>query len=168
MKIRIIYLLSIFESDERNRPSQKKSDIVIFDGDSNVKLAGRLLELNYTNLAVISGVEHTVLLFFNDASKIPIVNEIISTHKMIYNIFGSGIYHKHHSIFKSKSQEFHNRSIGLFSGNETRMDVYFMEIHRYLRMRKVLQATTLSAEFFSIPNNTLSASKIICASSFHI
>ena len=58
-----------------------------------------------------------VLLFFNDVSNIPIVNQMISAHKIIYNICGSGIHHKPHPIFKSKSQEFHNRNIGIFSGN---------------------------------------------------
>ena len=75
---------------------------------------------------------------------------MISVHKMIYNIFGSGVYHKPYYTFKSKSQEFHNRNIGLFSGNETRMAVYFMEMHRDLQMWKVLQATISSAEFISI------------------
>ena len=79
---------------------------------------------------------------------------MISAHKMIYNIFGSGIYQKPHSIFKSKSQDFHKRNIGLFSGNETRMAGYSMGIHRDLRMRKVLQATISSAEFLSIPTTT--------------
>ena len=79
---------------------------------------------------------------------------MISSHKMIYNIFGSGIYHKPHSIFKSNSQDFHKRNIGLFSVNETRMAVYFMGMHRDLRMRKVIQATISSAEFLSIPTTT--------------
>ena len=73
---------------------------------------------------------------------------------MIYNIFGSGIYHKPHSILKFKSQDFHKRNIGLFSGNETRMARYFMGMHRDLQMRKVLQATILSTEFLSIPTTT--------------
>ena len=30
---------------------------------------------------------------------------------------------------------------------------YFMDMHIELRMQKVLQATLLSAEFISIPNN---------------
>ena len=110
----------------------------MFDGALNVQIAGRILKVHYPKLTVIHGVEHTVSLFFNDVSKIPMVNQMISAHKMIYNIFGSGIYHTHHSIFKSKSQEFHNRNIGLFSGNETRMDGYFVGIHRDLRMRKVI------------------------------
>ena len=79
---------------------------------------------------------------------------MISAHKMIHNIFGSGIYHKPHSIFKSKSQEFHNRNIGLFIGNDTRMAGYLVGMNRDLRMRKVLQDTISSSEFISIPTNT--------------
>ena len=76
----------------------------MFDGALNVQLAGRLLKVHYPKLTSMRGVEHTVSLFLNDVSKIPIVNQIIYAHKMMYNIFGSGIYHKRHSIFKSKSQ----------------------------------------------------------------
>ena len=81
------------------------------------------------------GFEHTVSLFFNDISKIPVVNKMIKSHKTIYKLFGSGIYHKPHYIFRSKSYEFHNRNIGLFSGNDNRMAGYFIGMHRYLRMR---------------------------------
>ena len=126
----------------------------MFDGASNVQLAGRILKVHYPKLTVMRGVEHTVQLFFNDVSKIPIVNQMISAHKMIYNIFGSGIYHKPHYIFKSKSQQFHNINIGLFSGNETRMAGYFMEMHRYLWMRKTIQDTISSAELIIIPTHT--------------
>ena len=79
---------------------------------------------------------------------------MIYAHKMIYNIFGSGIYHKPHSIFKSKYQDFHKRNIGLFRGNETSMAGYLLGMHRDLRMRKVLPATISSAEFLSIPTTT--------------
>ena len=135
-------------------PAKKLIDIVMFDGASNLQLGGRLLKVHDPKLTLMRGVEHTASLLFNYISKIPTVNQIISTHKMIYNIFGSGIYHKPHSIFKSKYQEFHNRSIGIFSGNKTRMSGYFMGMHRDLRMWKVLQATISSAEFISIPINT--------------
>ena len=57
-------------------------------------------------------------------------------------------------MFKSKSQYFHKRNIGLFSGNETRMAGYFIGMHRDLLIRKVLQATVSSAEFLSIPTTT--------------
>ena len=111
-------------------PAKKLSDIVMFDGALNVQLAGRLLKVHYPKLTVMCGVEHTVSLFFNDVYNIPIVNQIISSHKVIYNVFGSGIYHKPHSILKSRYQESHNRKIGLFSGNETIMAGYFIGIHR--------------------------------------
>ena len=80
--------------------TKKLSYIVMFDEVSNVQLAGRLLKVYYTKLTVMRGVENTLSLFFNDLPKIPIVHQLISAKKMIYNIFGSGIYHKHYSIFK--------------------------------------------------------------------
>ena len=98
-------------------PAKNLSNIVMFYGAPNVKLVVRLLKVHYPKLIFMHGVEHTVPLFFNDVSKISIVNQMIYTHNMIYNIFGSGIYHKHHFISKYKYQEFHNRNIGLFSGN---------------------------------------------------
>ena len=91
------------------------------------------------------GVDHTVSLFFNHVYKIPVVNQMITSHKSIYNLFSSRIYHKPHSIFKSKSFEFHNRNIGLCSGNDTRMAGYFIGMHRDLRMIKTLLATVSSA-----------------------
>ena len=72
----------------------------MFDGASNVKLGGKLLKVYYPKLTVMRGVEQTVSLFFNDVSKIPIVNQMVSSQNMINNILGSGIYHKPHSIFK--------------------------------------------------------------------
>ena len=100
------------------------------------------------------GVEHTVSLFYNDVSKIPVVNQMITAHKAIYNFFGSGIYHKPHSIFKPKYYEFHNRNIGLFSGNDTRMAGYFIGMHIDLRMRKVILATVSSAGFSTMTLNS--------------
>ena len=48
------------------------------------------------------GVEHHVYVFFNRGTKIPIVNHMITAHKEIYNLFGSGIYHKPQYVFKSE------------------------------------------------------------------
>ena len=72
------------------------------------------------------GAEHTISLIVNDASKTPAVNKMITSHRSIYNLFGSSIYHKPHSIFKSKLYEFYNRIIGSFSGNDTRMTGCFV------------------------------------------
>ena len=126
----------------------------MFDGASNVQLAGELLQIRYLKITVMRGVEHTVSLFFNDVSKVPVVNQMITAHKAIYNLFGSGIYHKPHSIFKSKSYEFHNRNIGLFSVNDTSMAGYFIGMHRDFRMRKALISTVSSAEFSTMTLNS--------------
>ena len=75
----------------------------MFDGVSNVQLAGELMKIHYLKVSVIRGVENAVSLFFNDISKIPVVNHMITAHKVICNLFGSAIYHQPHSIFKSKS-----------------------------------------------------------------
>ena len=82
----------------------------MFDVSSNIQIAGRLLKLYDPKWTVIRGFEHTVSLFFNDVSKTSIVNQIISSHNMIINIFGSVIYHKPHSILNQNikfSQEKH-------------------------------------------------------------
>ena len=55
-------------------PAKTLSDIVMFDGASNMKLTGRLLKVYYPKLTVMRVVEHTVSLFFNFVSNIPIVN----------------------------------------------------------------------------------------------
>ena len=55
----------------------------MFDGDSNVHLAGELLKIHYPKISVMRGVEYTVSLFFNDVSKIPVVNQMITANKAI-------------------------------------------------------------------------------------
>ena len=75
----------------------------MFNGAPNVQIAGRLLRVCYPKLTFMRGVEHTVSLFFNDVSKIPIVHKMISAHNMIYIILGCGIYHKTDSIFFKQS-----------------------------------------------------------------
>ena len=89
-------------------PAKNISDIVMFDGNFNVQFAGRILKVYYTKFTVICGVEYTVSFFSNDVSKIPIANQMIFAHNMLYNILGSGIYPNLCSIFKSRYQEFHN------------------------------------------------------------
>ena len=67
-------------------------------------------------------VGNTVSLFFNYDYKILFVNQMITAHKAVYNLFGYVIYHKPNIIFKSKSHGFHNRNIGSFRGNDNKMD----------------------------------------------
>ena len=81
-------------------PYKSITDVVMFDRASNVHLAGELLKIHYPKITVMRGVEHTVSLFFNDVSKISVLNQTSTAHKEIYNLFGYGIYHKPHSILK--------------------------------------------------------------------
>ena len=41
-------------------PENKLSDIVMFDGSSNVQLGGKLLKVNYPKFTGMCGVEHIV------------------------------------------------------------------------------------------------------------
>ena len=41
-------------------PRKNLTDVIMFDGDSNVQLGGKLLKVHYPNLTVMRGVEHTV------------------------------------------------------------------------------------------------------------
>ena len=125
----------------------------MFDGASNIHLAGELLKIHYQKISVMRASEHTVSLFFSDVSKILVLNQIITDREIIYNIFGSDIYHKPYSLFKSKSYEFHNKKIVSFIRNDKRMAGYFIEMHIYLRMRKALLATVSSAEFNTMSLN---------------
>ena len=71
------------------------------------------------------GVEYNVYLIINDVFKIPVFNQMITDHKSVLKLFGSVIYHKPHYIFKSKFYEFHNRKIGLFSGNDNHRWLFY-------------------------------------------
>ena len=62
-------------------------------GALDVQLGGKLLKSYYPKFIVMRGFKHTVSLFLNDIYKIPIVNQIITSHKEIYNSFGSVINH---------------------------------------------------------------------------
>ena len=45
------------------------TDVVIFDGASNVQLSGENLKIHYPNISVMCVVEHTVSSFFDYFSK---------------------------------------------------------------------------------------------------
>ena len=72
----------------------------MFDGASTVQLGVAILKFHSPKISVMCGVELTVSLCFNDFSKIPVLNKMITALNAIYNLFGSVIYHKTYSIFK--------------------------------------------------------------------
>ena len=71
------------EPIRKTDPHKSITDVFMFDGASSVQLAGELLKIHYPKVSVMRGVEHTVSLFFNDVSKIPVVNQMITAHKEI-------------------------------------------------------------------------------------
>ena len=97
------FICTIFlEHIRKIDPHKSITDFVMFERAPNVHIAGEPLKIHYPKVSVMRGVEHTVSLFFNNVSKIPVVDQMITAHNVIYNLFGSGIYHKPHSIFKPK------------------------------------------------------------------
>ena len=64
-------------------PAKKFSYIVKFDEYPNAQLGGNHLKVNYPTYTGMHGVEHTVSLFFNYVSKIPIFYQMVELHKMI-------------------------------------------------------------------------------------
>ena len=79
---------------------------------------------------------------------------MITAHKEIYNLFGSGIYHKPHSIFKSKYYELYIGKKISFSCTDNRMAGSFIGMHRDMRMKKSLPATVSSVELNSMVLNS--------------
>ena len=59
---------------KRIDPHKSIIDVIMFDEASNAQLAGELLQICYPMITVMRGVEHTVSLYFNDVSKISVVN----------------------------------------------------------------------------------------------
>ena len=117
------------------------------------------LVVNLQNIIIQSQLLYvdlnTLLIYFSiNYPKILMLNQIITVHNSICNLFGSGIYHKHHSIFKSKSYEFRKSNIGLVSGNDISMAGYLVIMNRDLGVRKVLLAKFSSTEFSSMIINS--------------
>ena len=61
-------------------PSKKISDIVMFDGASNVQLAGILLKVHYPKLTLMCCVEHTVSLLGLNYSWNVLSNFLMNSH----------------------------------------------------------------------------------------
>ena len=58
------FIYNIFlDHFKRIDPHKSIIDVIMFDGASNVKLAGELLQIRYPNITVMRGVEHTVSFF---------------------------------------------------------------------------------------------------------
>ena len=124
------------------------TDVVYFDGASNVQLAGRILEASYPRIEVLHGAEHVISLFFGDIFKLNIFNVFDQIAKRCYKIFGSGSMHSPYGIFHKHTRN-HNegRDIGLIRAAGTRMAGNAIVLLRLLRLKPALISTITSPDF---------------------
>ena len=61
-----LYVLDLLRIWKKIDPDKSFTNVVMFYGASNVQLGGYILEINYSKLTAIHGVEHTISIFFND------------------------------------------------------------------------------------------------------
>ena len=97
------------------------TDLVYFDGASNVQKAGDILVRRYPRITSACAAEHTTsLLFDNVYNKVPEFKELGDLAKKLRNIFGS-TRHATTSMFKKYSKQ-HNRgrSLGFIKPSECR------------------------------------------------
>jgi hypothetical protein len=133
---------------EMEKTSPKCTDLVIFDGASNVQKAGQLLEAKFPNISVMHGAEHVISLFYNDVFRLKEFDMLKNINRLIYRYFGSGSMHSPYAIFSKHSQD-HNsgKCIGLIRAADTRMGGHVISIMRTLRLKDPLISTISSAAF---------------------
>jgi hypothetical protein len=122
-------------------PKGEISDIVYFDGASNVQKGGLILEQHFPRMKCLKGVEHCVALFFRDVAQIPVIKDTILRQNRLYLVFSSGIFHSAYSNFKNQTCSFNGRPLGLLRATEVRMAGHFYAMMRSLRCRTSLRAT---------------------------
>ena len=124
------------------------TDLVIFDGASNVQKAGALLEAKFPHISVLHGAEHVVSLFYADVFCLREFALLKKMNRLVYRYFGSGSMHSPYAIF-SKHTKDHNsgRCIGLIKAADTRMGGHVISMLRTLRLKDSLISTISSASF---------------------
>ena len=133
---------------EMEKGMPKCTDLVIFDGASNVQKAGALLEARFPHITVLHGAEHVISLFYNDVFRLREFELLKNVNRLIYRYFGSGSMHSPYAIFSKHSRD-HNggKSIGLIRAADTRMGGHVISMLRTLRLKDPLLSTISSASF---------------------
>lgn len=133
---------------EMENKEPKCTDLVIFDGASNVQKAGLLIEAKFPHITIIHGAEHVISLFFNDVFRLHEFDLLKRMNRLIYRYFGSGSMHSPYAIFSKHSRD-HNggKCIGLIRGADTRMAGHVISMLRTLRLKDPLISTISSASF---------------------
>lgn len=126
----------------------KCTDLVIFDGASNVQKAGSLLEARFPHISVIHGAEHVISLFYHDVFSLREFEMLKRMNRLIYKYFGNGSHHSPFALFSKHSRD-HNggKSIGLIRAADTRMAGHVISMLRTLRLKDALISTISSASF---------------------
>ena len=140
-----LFLPLITEMEEKK---PQCTDLVIFDGASNVQKAGLLLEAKFPHLSVMHGAEHVISLFYSDVFCLREFELLKKMNRLIYRYFGSGSMHSPYAIFSKHSRE-HNKGkcIGLIRAADTRMGGHVISMLRTLRLKDPLISTISSASF---------------------
>lgn len=124
------------------------TDLVIFDGASNVQKAGALLQAQFPHISVMHGAEHVISLLYHDIFMLPPFKILKNINRLIYRYFGSGSMHAPYAIFSKHTRE-HNggKPIGLIRAADTRMGGHVISMLRTLRLKDPLISTVSSAPF---------------------
>ena len=137
------------ERMEKDHPNS--TDVLFFDGASNVQKAGAVIEVTYPRAVTLHGSEHVVSLFFGDVFAFPEFNALYQLAKRTYRGFGSGARHQPYAIFQKYSKR-HNegKNIGLMRAAGTRMAGATIVLTRFIRLRAALVSTVTSPEFIKL------------------
>ena len=140
-----LFIPHILEMEKR---AAKCTDLVIFDGASNVQKAGALLEAKFPHISAIHGAEHVISLFYQDVFELRPFATLKNLNRIIYRYFGSGSMHSPYAIFSKHSRD-HNggKPIGLIRAADTRMGGHVISMLRTLRLKDSLISTISSASF---------------------
>ena len=65
-------------------PNKMLTDVLFFDGASNVQKGGEILEMEYPRAYALHGGEHVISLFFSDIAKTPKIKVTTSLRDCIY------------------------------------------------------------------------------------
>jgi hypothetical protein len=133
---------------EMEKTTPKCTDLIIFDGASNVQKAGALIEAQFPHISVLHGAEHVISLFYQDVFKLRQFETLKNINRLVYRYFGSGAMHSPYAIFSKQTRD-HNggKSIGLIRAADTRMGGHVISILRTLRLKDPLISTISSASF---------------------
>ena len=95
------YIASLFFPHiEQLDPNKLRTDLILFDGASNVQKAGSIIEAKYPRTTCLAGAEHVMSLFFSDIAKHGTIKLLIGFYRRLYAIFGSGAMHAPYAMFQ--------------------------------------------------------------------